>query len=68
LRLAVLLNRMRSPADLPPIALVAGKDSLDLKFPAGWLENNPLTAADLEQERGWLRARGFDLTVASAAA
>ena len=68
LRLAVLLNRMRSPADLPLIALVAGKDSLDLKFPAGWLENNPLTAADLEQERGWLRARGFDLTVASAAA
>ncbi len=66
LRLAVLLNRTRSPADLPPIALSAGKDSLELRFPEGWLDTNPLTAADLDQERGWLRARGFDLRVAVA--
>jgi exopolyphosphatase/guanosine-5'-triphosphate,3'-diphosphate pyrophosphatase len=66
LRLAVLLNRTRSPADLPPIALTAGKDSLELRFPDGWLEANPLTAADLEQEQGWLGARGFDLRVSVA--
>jgi exopolyphosphatase/guanosine-5'-triphosphate,3'-diphosphate pyrophosphatase len=65
LRLAVLLNRTRSPADWPPIALAAGKESLELRFPAGWLDHNPLTAADVEQEQGWLRARGFELTVAS---
>jgi exopolyphosphatase/guanosine-5'-triphosphate,3'-diphosphate pyrophosphatase len=65
LRLAVLLNRTRSPSDLPPIALSVGKESLELRFPAGWLDMNPLTAADLEQERGWLRARGFELRVAT---
>jgi exopolyphosphatase / guanosine-5'-triphosphate,3'-diphosphate pyrophosphatase len=67
LRLAVLLNRTRSPSDLPPMALQAGKDSLELRFPSGWLDVNPLTAADLEQERDWLRARGFELRIANAA-
>jgi exopolyphosphatase/guanosine-5'-triphosphate,3'-diphosphate pyrophosphatase len=66
LRLAVLLNRTRSPSDLPPMALQAGKDSLELRFPSGWLDVNPLTAADLEQERDWLLARGFELRVANA--
>jgi exopolyphosphatase/guanosine-5'-triphosphate,3'-diphosphate pyrophosphatase len=66
LRLAVLLNRTRSPSDLPPMALQAGKDSLELRFPSGWLDVNPLTAADLEQERDWLRVRGFELGVANA--
>jgi exopolyphosphatase / guanosine-5'-triphosphate,3'-diphosphate pyrophosphatase len=65
LRLATLLNRGRSPSDLPAIALSTGKDSLELKFPHGWLDDNPLTAADLEQETEWLRTRGFDLKVAS---
>jgi exopolyphosphatase/guanosine-5'-triphosphate,3'-diphosphate pyrophosphatase len=52
---------------LPPIALHAGKDSLELHFPFGWLDVNPLTAADLEQERDWLRPRGFDLRVVNGA-
>jgi exopolyphosphatase/guanosine-5'-triphosphate,3'-diphosphate pyrophosphatase len=64
LRLATLLNRSRSPSDLPPISLSTGKDSLELKFPQRWLDDNPLTAADLEQEIEWLRARGFELEVA----
>jgi exopolyphosphatase / guanosine-5'-triphosphate,3'-diphosphate pyrophosphatase len=66
LRLAVLLNRTRSPSDLPPIALRVGKESLELQFPSGWLDGNPLTAADLEQERDWLRSRGFELRLAAA--
>jgi len=65
LRLSTLLHRSRSPSDLPTIALSTGKDSLDLKFPQGWLDANPLTAADLEQENEWLKARGFELTLAS---
>ena len=64
LRLAALLNRSRSPSDLPAIVLSPGKDSLELKFPHGWLVENPLTAADLEQEADWLRARGFELKLA----
>jgi exopolyphosphatase/guanosine-5'-triphosphate,3'-diphosphate pyrophosphatase len=63
LRLAVLLNRSRSPSDLPTIGLVAGKDSLELRFPAGWLDDNPLTAADLAQETEWLASRGFELKI-----
>jgi exopolyphosphatase / guanosine-5'-triphosphate,3'-diphosphate pyrophosphatase len=65
LRLATLLHRSRSPSNLPAIALSTGKDSLELKFPQGWLDDNPLTAADLEQETEWLRARGFELTLAN---
>jgi len=65
LRLATLLNRSRSPSDLPTIALAPGKESLELKFPQGWLDDNPLTAADLEQEEGWLGARGFSLKLAN---
>ncbi|HJR69978.1 MAG TPA: exopolyphosphatase [Gammaproteobacteria bacterium] len=63
LRLAVLLNRSRSPSDLPTIGLVPGKDSLELRFPAGWLDANPLTAADLAQETEWLASRGFELKI-----
>jgi exopolyphosphatase/guanosine-5'-triphosphate,3'-diphosphate pyrophosphatase len=65
LRLAALLHRSRSPSDLPAISLVTGKDSLELKFPQGWLDDNPLTVADLEQEIEWLRARSFELSFAS---
>jgi exopolyphosphatase/guanosine-5'-triphosphate,3'-diphosphate pyrophosphatase len=61
LRLATLLNRSRSPSDLPAIGLSPGKQSLRLEFPQDWLDANPLTAADLDQEQTWLRARGFEL-------
>jgi exopolyphosphatase/guanosine-5'-triphosphate,3'-diphosphate pyrophosphatase len=67
LRVATLLHRSRSPSDLPPIGLAPGKESLELKFPQRWLDDNPLTAADLEQEEGWLRARGFELKLANRA-
>ncbi len=66
LRLAVLLNRTRSPTELPQLKLRPGSDLLDVQFPAGWLGQSPLTAADLEQERGWLQARGFELTISAA--
>jgi exopolyphosphatase/guanosine-5'-triphosphate,3'-diphosphate pyrophosphatase len=66
LRLAVLLNRSRSPVELPPIALATRGDALEVRFPEGWLDHNPLTVADLEQEQAWLLARGFDLRVVGA--
>lgn len=65
LRLAVLLNRTRSAVELPKIVLKPGNDVLHVHFPAGWLDDNPLTAADLEQEQAWLQARGFDLEISS---
>ena len=66
LRLAALLHRSRSPTDLPTIGLTPGKESLELKFPQEWLDANPLTAADLEQEQAWLKARGFELELGRA--
>ncbi len=63
LRLAVLLNRSRSPVDLPKIRLRAGPRKLRIAFPGDWLENNHLTQADLEQECEWLQEVGFKLRV-----
>jgi exopolyphosphatase/guanosine-5'-triphosphate,3'-diphosphate pyrophosphatase len=68
LRLAVLLNRSRSPDELPQIELTPGKDLLSVHFPEGWLDRNPLTAADFEQEQSWLQARGFELKISGARA
>ena len=65
LRLAVLLNRTRSPVELPQIELIPGSNLLELRFPPGWLADNPLTEADLDQEQAWLQARGFELRLGS---
>jgi len=64
LRLAVLLNRGRGPLDLPPLEMLTGPRLLELRFPEGWLEANPLTEADLAQEQRWLDACGFVLKFA----
>ncbi len=61
LRLAVLLNRSRSPNAMPPISLRVTADSVSLQFVPGWLEANPLTAADLWRERILLEAVGYSL-------
>jgi len=61
LRLAVLLHRSRSTADLPPVRLTVGKKDMKLVFPKGWLHENPLTLADLRRERAYLRQAGFKL-------
>ena len=62
LRLAVLLNRSRSPIDIPPVNLDVNKKSLRLTFDATWLADNPLTVADLEREKGFLQAVGYELS------
>ncbi|MBI3899830.1 MAG: exopolyphosphatase [Gammaproteobacteria bacterium] len=61
LRLAVLLNRGRTDAPLPRARLRADKRRLSLRFPAGWLAHNPLTAADLAQEARYLRVAKLQL-------
>jgi exopolyphosphatase/guanosine-5'-triphosphate,3'-diphosphate pyrophosphatase len=47
----------------PPVKLAAKDRELSLRFPRGWLRANPLTAADLEQERSYLGAAGYGLKV-----
>jgi exopolyphosphatase/guanosine-5'-triphosphate,3'-diphosphate pyrophosphatase len=65
LRLAVLLHRGRSSTALPPIELNATPRSLEVRFPARWLKEHPMTTADLQQEVDYLRASGFRLRVLS---
>jgi exopolyphosphatase/guanosine-5'-triphosphate,3'-diphosphate pyrophosphatase len=60
-RLAVLLNRSRNQAEIPPIGLEVTDDALELKFDSEWLAVNPLTVADLERETSYLRAVGYEL-------
>jgi exopolyphosphatase/guanosine-5'-triphosphate,3'-diphosphate pyrophosphatase len=67
LRLAVLLNRTRSPEEIPPVGLRARPESLEISFPTPWLAKNPLTEADLQQERDRLRACRFELLLAARA-
>ncbi|MFO1423210.1 MAG: Ppx/GppA phosphatase family protein [Candidatus Competibacteraceae bacterium] len=61
LRLAVVLHRGRSRQPLPPLTLVANRQRLDLRFPPGWLEEHPLTRADLEAEARYLKKAGLRL-------
>lgn len=62
LRLAILLNRGRHATSLPDIRIGLIGSRIDLRFPALWLDNHSLTAADLEQEAAYLGAAEIELT------
>jgi exopolyphosphatase/guanosine-5'-triphosphate,3'-diphosphate pyrophosphatase len=66
LRLAVLLHRGRSSVALPDIKLTARPDALEMRFPPGWLDDHPLTVADLQIEIEQLKSVGFRLRIFSA--
>jgi exopolyphosphatase / guanosine-5'-triphosphate,3'-diphosphate pyrophosphatase len=55
-RLAIGLNRSRSTRPLPPFEARAKKNQVSLKFPDGWLDENPLTRADLDEDAEKLKA------------
>ncbi len=59
-RLAVLLNRSRSTLPLPAMHLAVKRGGYAIEFPAGWLDENPLTRADLAEEAAHLRAVGIE--------
>ena len=62
LRLAVLLNRSRRAADVPDIGIEVGEQDIRLHFDGEWLAANPLTAADLTREQGYLQSVGYTLS------
>jgi exopolyphosphatase/guanosine-5'-triphosphate,3'-diphosphate pyrophosphatase len=66
LRLAVLLHRGRSNVALPAIKLGARTDALEMRFPPDWLDDHPLTVADLQQEVENLKSVGFRLRAFTA--
>ena len=61
LRLAVLFRRARRPESLPQMRLAATSQRLRLALPAPWLEQHPLTEADLEQELAPMAELGLAL-------
>lgn len=63
LRIAVVVNRDRSPRRVPTPEARAEKGSLSIRFPEHWLDHHPLTRADLLQERERLAAVGIHLEV-----
>lgn len=68
LRLGALLHRSRVADALPPVHWTADGDTLGIAFPAGWLDQHPLTRADLEAESKQLRRLGVSLVVGGAPA
>ena len=65
LRLAVVLHRSRSSVPLPAIGLRVDRRQIELRFPPAWLEEHPLTRADLQNEARLLRKAGFALRLGS---
>jgi exopolyphosphatase/guanosine-5'-triphosphate,3'-diphosphate pyrophosphatase len=63
LRLGVILNRSRGTNASCDFTLQVDDKHVKLKFPAGWLKQQPLTRADLELEAEYLYAAGFVLEV-----
>ncbi len=66
LRLAVLLQRSRAAEATPPIKLVAEDRTLQIGLPRRWLDAHPLTRADLDQERDYLKHYDIKLQVREA--
>ena len=62
LRLACRVHRTRERG-LPTPAINVSEDLVRLTFPPGWLDEHPLTRADLLDEREVLRAAGYELAV-----
>ncbi|TPW11377.1 MAG: exopolyphosphatase / guanosine-5'-triphosphate 3'-diphosphate pyrophosphatase, partial [Halothiobacillaceae bacterium] len=63
LRFAVLLHRSRADSVLPEITVVLRDNHFTLRFPTGWLDQHPLTCADLQQECGFLKGTKYKLRV-----
>ena len=62
LRLAVVMHRSRTPLALPEIQTSVDGNKIGLIFPQGWLDEHPLTQADLFSEKNYQQAADVDLT------
>lgn len=66
LRIAVRLHHSRTSEALPDMHLRARKSQLTLELPAQWLEDRPLTRADLEEETEILGRAGVTFKLAES--
>ncbi len=63
LRFAILFHHIRGTSAMPRVQLRASGNNFEVQFPKDWLEANPLTQADFEQEAEWLKRIDFVLKV-----
>ncbi|MGO4522623.1 exopolyphosphatase [Dyella sp. 2RAF44] len=63
LRLGVLFRRARRAESLPQMQLAATTQRLRLTVPAAWIDQHPLSEADLDQEQAPLNELGLLLEV-----
>lgn len=63
LRLAVILHHSRGAHPVPCPKLTVEGEDLTLEMPAGWLEEHPLTAGDLQAETLYQKHAGMGLTI-----
>lgn len=63
LRLAAIFHRGRVKEGAPSIRLSAREKRIVLHLPSNWLEQHPLTYADLETENRYLSDIGYELIV-----
>ncbi len=61
LRLAILLHRNRHTLAKPEFKIAIKATEIELQFANKWLENAPLTYADLEIEADYLKSAGYTL-------
>ena len=66
LRIAILINRDRVPKKLPEIKIEDNEGALNIQFDQEWLEANPLTGAELEQEQSYLKILKVNVEVQSS--
>ena len=64
--LAVLFRRARRAESLPPMRLTATSQRLRLALPAAWLEQHPLSEADLQQEQSPMTELGLKLELSGS--
>jgi len=62
LRLAMLFKYVTTEQDAPVVEIAAQASGCKLSFQPGWLEQHPLTGAELEAEQTYLQAAKFDLS------
>jgi exopolyphosphatase/guanosine-5'-triphosphate,3'-diphosphate pyrophosphatase len=63
IRLAVCFKHVEPLEEMPEFNIIAAEKTLTLEFPDGWLEQHPLTAQELEQERRALDRIGLKLAL-----
>lgn len=61
LRLAILLHRNRHMTERPEFKIAIHPTEIELHFADNWLDNAPLTYADLETEAEYLSSAGYTL-------